>query len=503
MTFDSRLLLATGPGPSVDVSHEPEFLLNLPTLRELTDDENADIAEMSTQIRQVSLRNRQRFVYYNAEQAFVNMNVAIPSEFEQYASVLGWNATAVDTLARRIQLDGFVRRGSVDRFDELDRTFRSTGFYQQYKMAVQSMLIYGVAFIASLRNSGQLQVQAYSARNATGLWDPQRPGRLRVGLAVQEWAHYGPRSLLVFYPGLVIQVERETFGADWTVERFRTGLPGRVSLHPFRFLPQLDKPWGQSRISRPMMTLTQAAARAFLRAEMNGEIYGYPQLYGTNTPPEAAEQFRSGMARFFALDYERDDKGLPVEGAPESKIGQVQIGSQQPHLESLRSTAMLYAAESQLSPDKLGVIHDNPSSADAIDRADGELNDLAEEAGRELDDPTVALMQDMWLLENNAVVLPEHIADLSCDMRDPGMTTRYSQRMALAALVTSGAVVPGEVVTYEAAGFSKATAMRFAEAWQAAERAKGQRAMMEQALAARSSPVTANLVAAREAGEQL
>lgn len=179
------MTLGIGPGPTVDVSHEPDRVLNIPTIRDLSDRENADIAEMCGQIRQVSLRNRERFVYYNAEQSFVNMNVAIPAEFEQYASVLGWNATAVDTLARRIQLDGFVRKGSADRFDGLDRVFRRTRFFAQHKMAVQSMLVYGVAFVATLKTAGATQVQAYSARDATGMWDPLFPGRLRCGIAVQ------------------------------------------------------------------------------------------------------------------------------------------------------------------------------------------------------------------------------------------------------------------------------------------------------------------------------
>lgn len=495
--------LGIGPGPMVDVSHVPARLLNLPTIRDLSEAENADIVEMSEQMRRVAERNRERFVFYNAEQSFVNMGVAIPPEFEQYASVLGWNATAVDALARRVQLDGFVRPGSIDRFDGLDATLRRTGFYSQHKMAVQSMLIYGVAFVATLKNAGALQVQAYSARDATGLWDPLRPGRLRAGLAVQEWTHYGPKSVLLFYPGQVILLERPSFAADWSVSRYSTGLPDRVPLRPFRFRPQLDKPWGQSRITRPMMSLTRSGARSFLRGEMNGEVYGYPQLYGTNTPPEAAEQFRSGMARFFALDYERDEEGAPVEGAPESKIGQVQIGSQQPHMDQLRMTASMFAAEAQLPPNKLGIIHDNPTSADAIDIMDGELNDVAGEAGESIDVPTVDLIHDMWLLENNAVSLPTDIEALSCDMHDPAMTTRYSQRMALASLVTAGAVVPGEVVTYEAAGYSRATAMRLSEAFKDAERKKNAQAMAEQALSARSGSLSASLVAAREAGAEL
>lgn len=497
--------LGIGGGPSVDVSHVPERVLNIPVIRDLTDGENADVAVMCEQVRRVAVRNRDRFVYYNAEQEFVNMNVAIPAEFEQYASVLGWNATAVDTLARRVQLDGFVRPGSVDRFTDLDAALRRTRFFSQFKMAVQSMLIYGPAFIATVRSGGMTKVQAFSARDATGIWDDERPGQLRCGIAVQEWEHFGVKRALLFYPGAAIQLTRRTFGSDWEVQRFRTGLPGRVSLRPLTFLPQLDKPWGQSRITRPMLSLTRSAARSFLRAEMNGEIYGYPQLYGTNMSPELAAQFASGMAKFFAVDVHRDEDGAPMPSSevPETKIGQVQVGSQQPHLDSLRSTAMLYAAESHLSPDKLGVIHDNPSSADAIDRADGELNDLAEETGRDVREPILDVLHDVWLLENGAVSVPDDVAALEADFHDPGQTTRYSSRMALASLVTAGAVTPGESITYEAAGFSKATALRLAEAWQAAKRRKSQQAMAEQALAARSNPLSASLVARREAGEQL
>lgn len=499
------MTLGIGPGPSVDVSHEPERLLNIPSLRDLSESENADIARMCEQIRLVAARNRERFVYYNAEQAFVNMGVAIPQEFEEYASVLGWNRTSVDTLARRIQLDGFVRPGSTERYADLDATLRRTRFAGQIKMAVQSMLIYGPAFLASLRSGGMTKVQAFSARDATGLWDDVQPGQLRCGLAVQEWAHFGVKRVLVFYPGAVIQLSRVSFGADFEVQRFRTGLSGRVSLRPLTFLPQLDKPWGQSRLSRPMLSLTRSAARSFLRAEMNGEIYGYPQLYGTNMDPELAAQFASGMGRFYAVDLHPDEEGAPIPAseAPETRIGQVQIGSQQPHLEQLRMTAMLYAAESQLSPDKLGVIHDNPSSADAIDRADGELNDLADETGRDIGDPVLDTLHDVYMLENGTPVLPDDVAALECDFHDPGQTTRYSSRMALASLVTAGAVAPGEAVTYEAAGFSKATALRLAESWQDSERRKTNQAIAEQALSARATPSTAGLVAQRESGEQL
>lgn len=455
---------------------------------------------MTKQMSRTAERNRDRFVYYNAEQEFVNMGVAIPPEFTQYASVLGWNATAVDTLARRIQLDGFVSRGSADRWSGMDPVLRRTRFNSQLKMAVQSMLIYGVAFMAVTPSSAGARVQGFSARDATGLWDDDQPGRLRCGMAVLDWGEGAALRVILFYPGEMIELSRARASADWTVQTYRLATD-RVTLHPMTFLAQQDKPWGRSRITRPMLSLTRSAARSFMRAEMNGEIYGYPQLYGTNLSPEDAEAFRSGIARFFAVDYERDENGLPIQNAPEVKIGQVQVGSQQPHLDALRSTAMLYAAETQLSPDKLGVIHDNPSSADAIDRADGELNDLAGEAARDLDPAVLDILHSLYMIESGVKVVPDDVAALEADWRDPGMTTRYSQRMALASLVTAGAVAPGETITYEAAGFSRAAAIRLAEAWQANERRKTLQSVSSQASQARSDPKLAALVADRGGGD--
>ena len=115
---------------------------------------------------------------------------------------------------------------------------------------------------------------------------------------------------------------------------------------------------------------------------------------------------------------------------------------------------------------------------------------------------TLAMATD-FVRKHDLVTVPADIADLTCDMRDPGQTTRYSQRMALASLVTAGAVLPGEVVTYEAAGFSKATSIRLAEAYAAAEQRKAQQAMAQQALAARVDPIASALVAQREDGVEL
>lgn len=471
----------------------------IPELPELTAPENALVQEMLEQLRQHEERNYIRNMFFNAEQEFENMGIAIPEQFEQFATILGWNATAVNTLARRIKLDGFVAPGSPDRFEDLDYALNGAQFYRHLKMTIQSALIYGVAFIAVIPGLRAAQVQGLSARDATGIWDDNSPNDLRAGLAILDWGVAGIARAIVFFPGQLITITRADGSIRWDVARIQT--PSRsVGLVPFTFLPQLDKHWGASRITRPMMNLTQAAARAFLRGEMNGEVYGFPQLYATNLDPEVAADFRTGFGRFFAVDYERNDEGEPVEGAPETRIGQVQVGQQTPHLDQMRSIAMMYAAETNLSPDKLGVIHDNPSSADAIDRADGELNDLAEETTRDFDYPTKKVLEKIWSASNRTNDVPLSIQQLRTDWADPGITTRYSQRMALASLTTAGLVVPGEEVSYEAAGFSRATAARLAAAWHEKERREAMKEISAQALAARSNEVTRAVLDSQRVG---
>lgn len=430
-------------------------------LSSLTDGEAEDYQKMAAQIGSVERRNRERFHYYDAEHGFQNMGVAIPERFVEFASILGWNGTAVDALARRIKLRGLVRGDDPDSFAPAMDLAQSAGLHGQFRQAKQSALIYGVSFIATMRHGTRVFSRACSARDATGLWHDDVPGKLRAGMAVAGRRDGLDSKLYLFHPGKTIMaVRRRDMSWDVSERRFRGD---DIRFEPVRYLPDLDKPWGQSRITRPMMSLTRSAARSFLRGELNGEFYSYPQLYGLNINPDDVE-FLSTMGKFFALDYERDEDGAPVKDAPPASIGQVQVGTQQPHMDQLRATAMLYAAESALSPDKLGVIHDNPSSADAIDRADGELNATAEDATDDMGNSVLNCVSSLWLEATGNAELDDDMRRLSCEWHDPGLTTRYSQRASISNMAANGLAAPDNEITYLAAGMSPTMARRFASA---------------------------------------
>ena len=456
-------------------------------IRGLEDHEYADFLEMERQINDQKERNITRWAYYTAEQEFKNLGIAIDPEYEPFVTILGWCGKAIRSLANRIKFEGYVLADEAEHFSDLDERFDQTKFLSQFYQGLESMLVYGCHFMAFTRGDtsvGEPPVISwgFSALNATGLWDHRVPGRLRCGMTVNKRDKQGnPLVQILYYPGEYVTLTRRKYLADWVVKRTINGT-GRVTLVPMLFRPTPDKPWGQSRITRAMMGIVDGGTRTNLRTEVNGEFYSYPQMVALNIKPDDFD-LQSRIGKAMVIDYERDKQGRPIKDAPEAAIQQLMTGTQQPNIDQLRSAAMNFAAEADLSPDKLGVIHDNPSSADAIDRADAELNLAAEiTTSRDLHPPMVDSLRLFDMVENQRSHWSETYDRVATDFRDPGMITRYSQKLAAAQLISAGALPPGEAITYEIAGMTPVQTRRLVAAYEK-QRIRDQQ---EQARAARS-----------------
>lgn len=456
-------------------------------IRGLEDHEYADFLEMERQINDQKERNITRWAYYTAEQEFKNLGIAIDPEYEPFVTILGWCGKAIRSLANRIKFEGYVLADEAEHFSDLDERFDQTKFLSQFYQGLESMLVYGCHFMAFTRGDtsvGEPPVISwgFSALNATGLWDHRVPGRLRCGMTVNKRDKQGnPLVQILYYPGEYVTLTRRKYLADWEVKRTINGT-GRVTLVPMLFRPTPDKPWGQSRITRAMMGIVDGGTRTNLRTEVNGEFYSYPQMVALNIKPDDFD-LQSRIGKAMVIDYERDKQGRPIKDAPEAAIQQLMTGTQQPNIDQLRSAAMNFAAEADLSPDKLGVIHDNPSSADAIDRADAELNLAAEiTTSRDLHPPMVDSLRLFDMVENQRSHWSETYDRVATDFRDPGMITRYSQKLAAAQLISAGALPPGEAITYEIAGMTPVQTRRLVAAYEK-QRIRDQQ---EQARAARS-----------------
>src|SRR5699024_9636331 len=94
-----------------------------------------------------------------------------------------------------------------------------------------------------------------SALDGTGQWN-KRTRRLDSFLSVVEWGADGqePSEFNLYLPG-------ETVMVSGGKVQDRSAHPLWVPVRPLAYRPRLDRPFGQSRISRSVMFLTDAAVR--------------------------------------------------------------------------------------------------------------------------------------------------------------------------------------------------------------------------------------------------
>ncbi|WHS27546.1 phage portal protein [Auritidibacter ignavus] len=329
----------------------------------VTDDEMDTIRALIRVWQDRLSRNLVRTVYYDAEQAFKDLNLMLPPQLKNAKFYLGWANMAVRKAAIRSQFDGLRLPGEDDPF-ELSEILGQNSFGLEFSQSVVSAYKHGVSFVTVARGAPgepDVQIQSHEAESAAALWD-YRNRRIKAGITISELDEKGPSRFVVYLDDVVLICERNDSG-KWAAERSANPV-GRALMVPVTYDPQTNKPFGRSRITNPVMSLTDMAVRAYVRMEGNAEFYSSPQLAIEGIDPEAfgnvseQKKFKLAMDRLVALT--RDEDG----NAP--TIKQMQQATMTPHSDMLRTVAMAFSGETGIPPSSLGIIHDQPSSAEAI-----------------------------------------------------------------------------------------------------------------------------------------
>lgn len=310
-------------------------------------------------------RNNLRQVYYEGKNALIDFGISLPPSMRHMDSVLGWPAKAVSALASRVTFDGFVIPGAQQDPFELDSLLINSGLDATLPQAIQSSMIHSVAFLTitpgdTSKGEPPVVIMPKSALDATGLWDT-RTQSLTDMLSVIERDETGMVTEMVWYARDHVTTLHRSSGGGWSAD-IRDNPLGRVWGEVLPFKPSLGRPFGHSRISRAVMSLTDAGLRTLARSEAHAEFFASPQRYALGADQEAfgskADRWNAVMSRVLAIS--RDDAGeIPT-------VGQFPQMSMQPHFEHLKTIAALFAAETSLPLSSMGIIHDNPASAEAI-----------------------------------------------------------------------------------------------------------------------------------------
>ena len=282
-----------------------------------------------------------------------------------------WPSKAVDALADRIRLERINAPADYDRAT-LDGILGRNNLVNGYNRHLTPKLLYGCMAATVTRNhDGNAVVRFHSAETFTAVPSPDgRDGVVGAGLAIarMEFTPWGGRRMVptivnLHLPGNVVEL-RQVAAGQWVAEDGLT--PEREpSLYVFcHDGTGTMNAFGRTRVTRFVRTLTDDAIRCMWHMQISGAYYSVPKLAMLNLLPEQYEAVVGDKLKY------QLDRVLATEvdesGGPGTTIQQFSGNSPQPFVDELRALAAQFSGATGVPLNSLGIVQDNPSSAEAI-----------------------------------------------------------------------------------------------------------------------------------------
>lgn len=393
---------------------------------------NAQINGLLAELHRRRLKNVIRQTYYDNKRAINKVGTLIPPQYFRLGLALGWSAKAVDLLARRCNLLGFVwPDGSLADIGG-DDVWDDNHLGSEIDGGIVSAMIHGPAFLVNtVGENGEPRslIHVKDATEATGEWNRRRRS-LDSLLSVIERGEDGKvTSLALYLDGRTLIADRDAGRWSWEWQDHDYGVPAEVL--PYK--PRPKRPFGSSRITTPIMGLQDAAVRALIRLEGHMDVWSYPELWMLGADPSIFQNADGTQQTAWQIRLGRI-KGVPDDEdatTPRADVKHIPGSDPTPHQMDINLLAKLMAREASL-PDTAVAVTDisNPTSAESYDASQYEL--IAEAEGA-VDDFTPALRRSYvraLAIQNGTPVadIPEQWKSIGTNWRDP----RYQSRAALA-----------------------------------------------------------------------
>ena len=343
--------------------------LNFGAVPGLTEAEQAQLQDLADTYNYHQGKNQTKDQYYEGHisLADVNLGIALPKGLNGLEVGCSWGQKAVDVLAARSMFDGFV--GAGGNLDGLARLVADNRLLAEYAKACRDELKYGCVF-ATLSADPAIgcRVRFHSPATAAALWNGEK-GRIDCGLAIidtvrdEHFEGVWRPCLVNFYTDNAVIVLR-CHGSLWTAERHANKM-GRPLMEPLIWNATNSKPFGRSRLKKPIRALIDDYVRTAANAAIALEFDTTPQKYILGVTDEqydaiVSNKFKTYMGALMAATSNPETGANPV-------FGQLAQGNLQPHVEKMRMTATQFAAATGLTVTDVGVVNDaNPTSSDAI-----------------------------------------------------------------------------------------------------------------------------------------
>lgn len=344
--------------------------LNFGRVEGLTNEEQTNLIELSQAYNYHQSRNATKDKYYEGHITLndVNIGIALPNGLSKLSVGCSWGQKAVDVLAARSMFDGFVGTNGVSS-SVVNGIIESNQFVAQYTKACRDELKYGCVFATlSADADAGCKIRFHSPATAAALWSGAQ-GRIDCGIAIidtmrdeKDKDKWRPHIVNLYTDNAVIVLT--AVNNKWTAQRHPHKM-GRPLMEAMTWNATSNKPFGRSRLKRPIRAMIDDYVRIVANATIALEFDTTPQKYLLGVTDEQydaviSDKFKQYAGSLLVATMNPETGSNPV-------FGQLTQGSLSPHVEKMRMTATQFSAATGLTVTDVGVINDaNPTSSDAI-----------------------------------------------------------------------------------------------------------------------------------------
>ena len=455
--------------------------LNFGYVPGLTQEEQKLLQDLAAAYNYHQSRNATKDKYYEGHISLrdVNLGIALPQGLRNLEVGCSWGQKAVDVLAARSMFDGFV--GTGGSLDSLAKLVADNRLVAEYAKACRDELKYGCVF-ATLSADPEIgcRVRFHSPAMASALWSGEK-GRIDCGMAIidtvkdEHFEDVWRPTLVYFYTDTDLIVLRGN-GSFWTAER-KPHPMGRPLMEPLIWNATNSKPFGRSRLKRPIRALIDDYVRTAANATIALEFDTAPQKYILGVTDEqydaiVSNKFKTYIGSIIAATSNPETGENPV-------LGQLAQGSLTPHVEKMRMTATQFAAATGLTVTDVGVVNDaNPTSSDAILAQSQTLVLLAQQLNTGNGDAlrTIACMAQAVARGCTLAELTEDETGIMAHFKNPAMPSVAVTADAAIKIASERQEFAGTDTFLEMIGFDQADIRRIKAQEQ---RQRGQKLLME------------------------
>lgn len=431
-------------------------LRNIVNAKGLTAEDKANMQELMDVFNKVQKRNETLTKYYNEDITAKekNLDISVDQKVANLPDIdirSSWPAKVVEVLQARSKFDTFWHKDqSVKAI--FDQIINENKLKIRYNKALLSELIHGCSFATlSMGANDRAQIRFHSAQTSAAIWDPYNE-TTACGFTIVDTARYNnethrsPSVVNLYTPTHIVVLNRVGL-TDWTATYYEQKM-GRPLMVPMVYRATDAKPFGKSRITNDVRSLTDSNLRERLRLEIASEFFTTPQKYINGLLDETAvamaqQKIKNYMSCMMLLT--RD----PNSGE-KAEIGQLDPTSMTPHKEVLEMWAQSLASTSCIPCSELGIVRDQPSSAEAITLEKEplilEAQDLNANNGETLKECVLmAYAMNEGLSWGD---IPYEITEIQPHFENPAYPTIVSQADAVVKLAAGSSTPFGKTVSY-------------------------------------------------------